>query len=63
MTRGTPTDNTRGIRLGYLVQIDEILNEELENIWSMKSTAAEAMDSAVSRANPLLERFERTIAQ
>ncbi|MEN2988100.1 sn-glycerol-3-phosphate ABC transporter substrate-binding protein UgpB [Tistrella sp. BH-R2-4] len=63
LTRGTPTDNTRGIRLGYLVQIDEILNEELENIWSMKSTAAEAMDSAVNRANPLLERFERTIAQ
>lgn len=63
LTRGTPTPNTRGIRLGYLVQIDEILNEELENIWSMKKTAAQAMDDAVRRADPLLERFERTIGQ
>ncbi len=56
-----PSENTRGIRLGYLVQIDEIINEELENVWSMDKTAQEAADDMVRRGNPLLERFAKTI--
>jgi sn-glycerol 3-phosphate transport system substrate-binding protein len=56
-----PSENTRGIRLGYLVQVDEILNEEMENIWSMKKSAQEAADDMVRRGNPLLERFAKTL--
>ena len=56
-----PSENTRGIRLGYLVQVDEILNEEMENIWSGKKTAQEATDDMVRRGNPLLERFAKTV--
>jgi sn-glycerol 3-phosphate transport system substrate-binding protein len=63
LNRGTPTVNTRGIRLGYLVQIDEIINEEMENIWSMKKTAQEAADDMVRRGNPLLKRFAKTVGQ
>ena len=56
-----PSDNTRGIRLGYMVQVDEIINEELENVWSMKKSAQEAADDMVRRGNPLLNRFAKTI--
>ncbi|MEQ8298192.1 MAG: sn-glycerol-3-phosphate ABC transporter substrate-binding protein UgpB [Nitratireductor sp.] len=56
-----PSDNTRGIRLGYMVQVDEIINEELENVWSMKKSAQEAADDMVRRGNPLLSRFAKTV--
>ncbi|WP_026379713.1 sn-glycerol-3-phosphate ABC transporter substrate-binding protein UgpB [Afifella pfennigii] len=58
-----PSDNSRGIRLGYLVQVDEIIDEELENIWSMKKTAQEATDDMVRRGNPILARFAKTIGE
>ena len=53
------TDKSRGIRLGNFVQIRAIEDEELEQVWSGKKTAKEALDSAVSRGNELLERFEK----
>ena len=53
------TDRSRGIRLGNFVQIRAIEDEELEQVWSGKKTAKEALDSAVSRGNELLERFEK----
>ena len=56
-----PSENTRGIRLGYLVQVDEVLNEEMENIWSGQKTAKEATDDMVRRGNPLLARFAKTV--
>jgi sn-glycerol 3-phosphate transport system substrate-binding protein len=63
LNRGNPTVNTRGIRLGYLVQIDEIINEEMENVWSMKKTAQDATDDMVRRGNPLLVRFAKTVGK
>ncbi|SME88509.1 carbohydrate ABC transporter substrate-binding protein, CUT1 family [Tistlia consotensis] len=57
-----PSENTRGIRLGYLVQIDEILNEEMEKIWSQEKSAQQAADDMVRRADPLLARFAKTVA-
>lgn len=53
------TDKSRGIRLGNYVQIRTIEDEELEQVWSGKKSAKEALDSIVSRGNELLERFEK----
>ena len=53
------TEKSRGIRLGNFVQIRAIEDEELEQVWAGKKTAQEALDSAVSRGNELLTRFEK----
>ena len=53
------TDKSRGIRLGNFVQIRTVIDEELENVWSGKKTAKEALDTAVKRGDELLARFER----
>ena len=58
MVRKT-TDNTRGIRLGNMLQIRAIIDEETEQIWTGKKSAQEALDAAVNRGNALLKRFER----
>ncbi len=59
MTSGTPTANSKGLRLGNFVQIRDIINEELENVWAGKATAKDALDNAVKRGNVLLRKFER----
>ena len=53
------TDKSRGIRLGNFVQIRNIIDEELENVWSGKKTAKEALDAAVKRGDEQLVRFEK----
>ncbi len=53
------TDKSRGIRLGNYVQIRAIEDEELEEVWSGKKTAKEALDTIVKRGNELLEKFEK----
>jgi sn-glycerol 3-phosphate transport system substrate-binding protein len=53
------TDKSRGIRLGNMVQIRTVIDEELEMVWSGKKSAKEALDSAVIRGNDLLERFQK----
>ncbi len=60
MTSGTPTANSKGLRLGNFVQIRDIINEELENVWAGKATAKDALDNAVKRGNELLRKFERS---
>ena len=55
----TVTDKSRGIRLGNYVQIRGIEDEELEQVWSGKKTAKEALDSIVARGNDQLERFQK----
>jgi sn-glycerol 3-phosphate transport system substrate-binding protein len=60
MTRRDPTKNSRGLRLGYFVQIRNIINEEMELIWNGSKSPQEAMDSAVSRSNDQLREFEKT---
>src|SRR5262249_9091696 len=54
------TDKSRGIRLGNFVQIRNIVDEELENVWSGKKSAKDALDAAVSRGNEQIEKFART---
>ena len=53
------TDKSRGIRLGNYVQVRAIEDEELEQVWSGKKTAKEALDAIVKRGDEQLERFQR----
>jgi sn-glycerol 3-phosphate transport system substrate-binding protein len=53
------TAKSRGIRLGNLVQIRTVVDEELEQVWNGKKTPKEALDTAVKRGDELLVRFER----
>jgi len=54
------TDKSRGIRLGNFVQIRDIIDEELENVWGGKKTAKVALDAAVARGNDQIARFAKT---
>jgi sn-glycerol 3-phosphate transport system substrate-binding protein len=53
------TDKSRGIRLGNFAQVRTIIDEELENVWTGKKTAQEALDTAVKRGDEQLVRFQR----
>ncbi len=53
------TDRSRGIRLGNFVQVRTIVDEEMEQVWSGKKSAKDALDTAVKRGNEQLERFEK----
>ena len=54
-----PTKLSKGIRLGNLVQIRDIIDEELEAVWAGKKSAKDALDEAVKRGNEELRKFER----
>jgi sn-glycerol 3-phosphate transport system substrate-binding protein len=54
-----PTANSKGLRLGNFVQIRNIIDEELEAVWSGQKSAKQALDAAVSRGNEQLERFAK----
>ncbi|HSE94326.1 MAG TPA: sn-glycerol-3-phosphate ABC transporter substrate-binding protein UgpB [Methylomirabilota bacterium] len=60
MNHKPPTENSKGLRLGNLVQIRDVMDEELEAVWAGKKSAKDALDSAVKRGNELLRQFERT---
>jgi sn-glycerol 3-phosphate transport system substrate-binding protein len=59
MNNKPPTQHSKGLRLGNLVQIRDVVDEELEAVWAGKKTAKDALDSAVRRGNELLRQFER----
>jgi sn-glycerol 3-phosphate transport system substrate-binding protein len=59
MTAKPPTENSRGLRLGNLVQIRDIIAEDLEGVFAGKSDAQAALDDAVKRGNGLLRQFEK----
>ncbi|MBL0930036.1 MAG: sn-glycerol-3-phosphate ABC transporter substrate-binding protein UgpB [Alphaproteobacteria bacterium] len=58
-----PTENSRGLRFGNLVQIRDIWSEEIEEILAGKKTAQAGMDAAVARGNASLRQFERTVSR
>ena len=60
MTRRNPTKNSRDLRLGYFIQIRNIINEELELVWNGSKTPQQALDTAVQRSNAELRKFEKT---
>jgi sn-glycerol 3-phosphate transport system substrate-binding protein len=59
MTRRDPTEISRGLRLGYFIQIRNIINEELELVWNDTKTPKQALDDAVARSNEQLRQFEK----
>lgn len=60
MTTSEPTANSKGLRFGNFLQTREIVDEELEKVWSGKQSAQAALDNATTRGNEQLRRFERT---
>jgi sn-glycerol 3-phosphate transport system substrate-binding protein len=60
LNRAIPTPISRGLRLGYFVQIRNIINEELEQVWNGGKTPEQALASAAARSNEQLRTFEKT---
>ncbi len=58
LTSGTPTDNSRGLRLGNMAQIRDVIEEELEKVFNGQETPKQGLDNAVTRGNQLLKRFQ-----
>jgi sn-glycerol 3-phosphate transport system substrate-binding protein len=54
------TDKSRGVRLGSMVQIRDVVHEEMEAVFSGKQDAKQALAKMSSRSDDLLRRFERT---
>ena len=61
MTNKPPTENSRGLRFGNLVQIRDVIAEDLENAFAGKATAQQALDDAVKRGNAILRQFQKTM--
>jgi sn-glycerol 3-phosphate transport system substrate-binding protein len=60
LTNKIPTENSRGLRLGNIMQIRDVWGEEMEAALTGQKTAKQALDSAVNRGNDLLRAFEKT---
>ena len=60
LTGKAPTENSRGLRLGNLVQIRDLWAEEIELALTGKKTPQAAMDDAAARGNAALRTFEKT---
>ena len=61
LARGTVTQNSRGLRLGRLPEIRNIIYEEMEKAFQGGQTGQQAMDSSVSRGNKVLREFEKSV--
>ena len=55
-----PTEHSRGLRLGNMVQLRDVWAEEIEATLAGQKTAKAALDAAVERGNQMLRQFERT---
>ena len=51
------TPNSQGLRLGNFVQIRDVIEGELENIFAGKKTVKQGLDEAVTKSNGLLKEF------
>ncbi len=59
LTRTAPTENSRGLRLGNMPEIRNIIQEEIEKAFQGQQNAQQACDNAVRRGNAVLRSFER----
>jgi sn-glycerol 3-phosphate transport system substrate-binding protein len=59
ITLKAPTENSKGLRLGSFTLIRDAIEDELEQAFSGKKPAQEALDAAAERGNKLLRQFER----
>lgn len=60
LTNKEPTENSRGLRLGNMVQMRDVWAEEIEAALNGTKSPQAALDAAVSRGNAMLRQFERT---
>ena len=60
LTRGTLTENSKGLRLGRLPEIRNIQYEEVEKALQGQQTAQAALDNVVQRGNRVLREFEKS---
>jgi sn-glycerol 3-phosphate transport system substrate-binding protein len=58
LTNKPPTENSKGLRFGNYVQGREVIEEEMESVFSGRKDAKSAMDDAVRRGNDILRKFE-----
>jgi sn-glycerol 3-phosphate transport system substrate-binding protein len=63
LTNKEPTEASRGLRLGNMVQMRDMWAEEIEAALAGKKSAKDALDAAVSRGNAVLRQFERTVGR
>ena len=61
LARGKVSNNSRGLRLGRLPEIRNIIQEELEAALQGKQNGQQAMDNAVSRGNKVLREFQKSV--
>lgn len=60
LARGTVTPNTRGLRLGRLPEIRNIIQEELEKALQGGQTAQQMLEAAVTRGDKVLKDFAKS---
>ncbi len=63
LTLTEPTPNSRGLRLGNMPEIRNVIQEEMEKAFQGQQSAKQAMDNAVQRGNVVLRNFERANRQ
>jgi sn-glycerol 3-phosphate transport system substrate-binding protein len=56
--RGTPTENSKGVRFGNLTQIRDVLDQQLEAVLTGKKTGQQALDDGAKQGNAMLREFE-----
>ena len=56
--RGTPSDNSKGVRFGNLTQIRDLIDQQFESVLSGKKTGQQALDDAAKAGNAILREFE-----
>src|SRR6266545_3297598 len=57
LTNGKATPNSQGLRLGNFVQIRDVIEGEMENIFAGKKTAKQGLDDAAAKSNEMLKEF------
>ena len=62
LARGTPSDNSRGFRLGNSAQANIAIKEEIQAGLLGQKPLQKAMDDAVARGNEVLRQFEQVNA-
>jgi sn-glycerol 3-phosphate transport system substrate-binding protein len=63
LTNKTPTENSRGLRFGNMVQIRDVIAEEMEAALAGQKPAKDALDAAATRSNQILRQFERSVSR
>jgi sn-glycerol 3-phosphate transport system substrate-binding protein len=61
LARGTVTANSRGLRLGRLSEIRNILYEETEKALQGQQSAKEALDNGARRGDRVLREFQKSV--